>query len=137
MNGPVLVVDDSPIIRAMLKKALVLSGQRPDDIAEASNGIEALQQLEKGPVGLMLADIHMPGMGGLELIERMAADPRFQATPVVVVSSDAGKQHEARLLALGVRAVLRKPFRPEQIRAVLRLMDEQGVTKPPSSGGTT
>jgi CheY-like chemotaxis protein len=120
MTVPVLIVDDSPIMRAMLKKALDLSGHSPDSVREAGDGIEALECLASGQVSIVFADIHMPRMTGLELIEKMSNDPRYKSVAVVVVSSDATERHQEQLMKAGVRAVLRKPFRPEQIRAIIR-----------------
>jgi CheY-like chemotaxis protein len=120
MTIPVLIVDDSPIMRAMMRKALALSGHPSEQILEAADGVEALELLRAGKASLVLADIHMPRMTGIELIEQMAKDPTLSELPVVVVSSDAGPQYQERLIALGVRAILRKPFRPEQVRAIIR-----------------
>jgi CheY-like chemotaxis protein len=120
MTVPVLIVDDSPIMRAMLKKALDLSGHSGDSVREAGDGVEALECLADGEVSIVFADIHMPRMNGLELIEEMSQDPRYKSVAVVVVSSDATEKHQEQLTKLGVRAILRKPFRPEQIRAVIR-----------------
>jgi CheY-like chemotaxis protein len=132
MTVPVLIVDDSPIMRAMLKKALDLSGHALSSVHEAGDGIEALEYLAKGKVSIVFADIHMPRMGGLELIEKMSLDPRYESLAVVVVSSDATEKHQERLMKLGVRAILRKPFRPEQIRALIRSLtkDEKREGQP-------
>ena len=124
MTVPVLIVDDSPIMRAMMRKALDISGQPPEHVLEACDGIEALELLAKGNVSIVFADLHMPRMTGLELIEKMTQDPRLKDLPVVVVSSDAGVKYQEQLQALGVKAILRKPFRPEQIRAVIRSLSQ-------------
>jgi two-component system chemotaxis response regulator CheY len=132
MTIPVLIVDDSPIMRAMMRKALDLSGHPSEEILEAADGVEALELLRAGKASLVLADIHMPRMTGIELIEQMAKDPTLRQLPVVVVSSDAGPQYQEKLLALGVRAILRKPFRPEQVRAIIRnLSTEPSNTSKP------
>lgn len=120
MTHPILIVDDSPIMRAMMRKALGLIGYFGDQIGEASDGVSALDWLATATPSLIFADIHMPRMTGIELIETLAADPKRSSLPVVVVSSDAGANFRDQLLALGVRAVLRKPFRPEQVRAIIR-----------------
>jgi CheY-like chemotaxis protein len=132
MTVPVLIVDDSPIMRAMLKKALNLSGHSPETVCEASDGVEALERLAQGKVEVVFADIHMPRMTGLELIERMAGDPRYKSVAVVVVSSDATEKHQEQLIRCGVRAILRKPFRPEQIRAVIRSLSKDKKAEPES-----
>ncbi|MGC4000673.1 MAG: response regulator [Anaeromyxobacter sp.] len=124
MTVPVLIVDDSPIMRAMMRKALDLSGQPAEQVFEASDGLEALEWLERTDTSIVFADLHMPRMTGLELIERMTQDPKLKHLPVVVVSSDAGAKYQEQLQSLGVRAILRKPFRPEQIRAVIRSLSK-------------
>lgn len=129
MTVPVLIVDDSPIMRAMLKKAIDLSGHSVESVCEASDGIEALERLANGGVSIVFADIHMPRMNGLELIESMANDERYKSVAVVVVSSDATEKHQEQLTKLGVRAILRKPFRPEQIRAVIRSLSKAQKTE--------
>jgi two-component system, chemotaxis family, chemotaxis protein CheY len=129
MTIPVLIVDDSPIMRAMMRKALALSGHPSEQILEAADGVEALELLRAGKASLVLADIHMPRMTGIELIEQMAKDPTLSELPVVVVSSDAGPQYQERLIALGVRAILRKPFRPEQVRAIIRNLSTEPLNK--------
>jgi two-component system chemotaxis response regulator CheY len=128
MTVPVLIVDDSPIMRAMMRKALDLSGQPDEQILEAADGLDALEILRAGRASLVFADIHMPRMTGIELIEKMAEDPALNAIPVVVVSSDAGPSYQKRLQALGVRAILRKPFRPEQVRAIVRHLSVETTT---------
>jgi two-component system, chemotaxis family, chemotaxis protein CheY len=129
MTVPVLIVDDSPIMRAMMRKALDLSGQPSDQVFEAADGVEALELLAAGKAKLVFADIHMPRMTGVELIEKMSQDPRFSDLPVVVVSSDAGVVNQEKLKALGVKAILRKPFRPEQVRAVIRSLTDTPTTE--------
>jgi two-component system chemotaxis response regulator CheY len=119
MTVPVLIVDNSSVMRAMLRKALNLSGCA-EGVLEAADGSEALERLLQGGVELVFADIHMPGMDGLELIERMAQHPSLRQVPVIVVSSDTTDPVMRKLKQLGVRAVLRKPFRPEQVRALIR-----------------
>jgi CheY-like chemotaxis protein len=70
MTVPILIVDDSPIMRAMMRKALDLSGQPSEQVFEASDGLEALEWLERADTSIVFADLHMPRMTGIELIER-------------------------------------------------------------------
>jgi two-component system chemotaxis response regulator CheY len=131
-SGPsqhnILVVDDSSIIRQMVCKSLSLAGLPPYQITEASDGAEALAILLKKErtFSLVLADIHMPKMTGTQLVAAMASDESLKCIPVVVISSDSNSANQTKLHALGVRALLKKPFRPEQIRAVVHpiLTDE-------------
>lgn len=115
----VLVVDDSDVIRTMILKTLRLANVPLGASYEASNGKEALEVLEDNWVDLVLADINMPVMDGMELIERIRASRDFADVPVVVVTTDGAEMSYERLQALRVDAFLRKPFTPEQIRDVL------------------
>jgi len=131
-NGPrphkILVVDDSSIIRQMVCKSLSLAGLPPYEITEASDGEEALDILlqKERTFSLVLADIHMPRMTGTQLVAAMAGNESLKSVPVVIISSDSNSANQTKLHALGVRALLKKPFRPEQIRAIVHpiLTDE-------------
>jgi CheY-like chemotaxis protein len=132
MIAPILIVDDSAVTRSVLRKALELSGHPSDQIVEVTDGLEAFEWLSKNNALLVFTDLHMPRMTGIELIEKMTQDARMKSVRVVVISSDAGLQYRNRLCELGVQVVLRKPFRPEQIRAVLRMLSQptQGTKEP-------
>jgi two-component system, chemotaxis family, chemotaxis protein CheY len=119
MSYSVLVADDSAIVRAMVKKALVMAGLDLGQVHEAADGREALAVLGKTWVDVVFADINMPVMNGLELVRRMRDTPAFAATPVVIVSSDRSRARMEELERCGVRAYVRKPFRPEQFRSVI------------------
>jgi two-component system chemotaxis response regulator CheY len=120
MSLRILVVDDSAIVRTMLRKAISISGEPVGEIREAANGREALGALAAGPVDLVFTDLNMPHMGGVELVERMRADGALAGIPVVVVSSERNATTTEALRGKGVRAYVTKPFRPEEVRDVLR-----------------
>lgn len=127
MSVRILVVDDSAIIRAMLKKAIEMSGVDVGALVEAANGVEALAELEQSWVDIIFTDIHMPEMTGVEFVERLRQDEVLTSIPVVVVSSDRGREMIARLETLGVREYITKPFRPERIHDVIHaLLGEVG-----------
>lgn len=115
----ILIVDDSPLIRASLERVIHLSGLQPEKVLQASGGEEALQLLESQAMDLVITDIHMPGMGGLELLERMRQEERWKHIPAVVVTSDTGSSIEEYCGKLGVTAILKKPFHPERFRDIL------------------
>lgn len=119
MGFDMLVVDDSPVTRKMVRRAIGLSGIAVGEVREASNGAEALEAVRARPPAVVIADINMPVMTGLELVERMAADPALAGIPVVVVATPMSEERASRLLSTGARAYLAKPFRPEQLRDVL------------------
>ncbi len=123
----ILVVDDSPVTRKMVRRAIGLCGLDVGEVFEAGDGAEALRQLGEHPVDLVLADINMPVMNGMELVERMSADPTLARVPVVVVATPMSEQRIERLLDIGARAYLAKPFRPEALRdLVLEIMGRGG-----------
>jgi putative nucleotidyltransferase with HDIG domain len=117
----ILVVDDSSIIRQMVGKSLSLAGLPPHQVFQASDGVQALELLrdKSHQFALVLADIHMPRMTGTALVANMVADADLKHIPVVIMSSDGNNANHERLKQLGVRALLKKPFRPEQLGAVV------------------
>ncbi len=123
MSYSSLIVDDSAIIRKMIRRALSLSGLDLGDILEAGDGRQALAVLDDHWVDVVLTDIHMPEMDGIELVERMALDPLLSKIPVLVVSTERSEERIERLRRLGIKGYLTKPFTPEQIRdAVTRAL---------------
>lgn len=115
-----LVVDDATIVREVIAKALRLAKVPVNALHEASNGREALAVLAQHAVDLVFTDIHMPVMGGVELIDRMASNGLLQRVPVVVVSIDGSLTRIEQLKTKGIRAYIRKPFSPETIRSVVQ-----------------
>ncbi len=125
MSYSILVVDDSPLIRKIMKRSLGLSKLELGTIYEATNGKEALAVLENEWIDVVLADIHMPVMSGTELIELMSKDKIMGKIPVVVVSAERSEPAIAHLKQLGICAHLMKPFTPEQVlETVSRVLAE-------------
>jgi two-component system chemotaxis response regulator CheY len=114
-----LVVDDSPVTRKMVRRALGLCGLDVADVYEAGDGAEALEQLAQHHIDLVLADINMPVMNGIELVERMSKDPELSSVPVVIVATPMSQDRVEHVLDKGARAYLAKPFRPEALRDVV------------------
>jgi two-component system chemotaxis response regulator CheY len=115
----ILIVDDSQTVRAVIRKTLDLAGIEVGEIHEAGNGQEALDVLGKHWLDLVFADINMPVMTGLELVDRMSADGLLKTVPVVIVSTEGSSTRVEQLKAKGVSAYVRKPFTPEIIRSVV------------------
>jgi two-component system, chemotaxis family, chemotaxis protein CheY len=123
-----LIVDDSPVTRKMVRRAIGLAGIQIATVHEAANGQEALDRLKEHRVDLVLADINMPVMNGMELVERMSQDPGLANVPVVIVATPMSEQRVERLLDIGARAYLAKPFRPEALRdLVLEILGSRGT----------
>jgi len=119
MSYRVLIVDDSSVVRSMVRKAVSMAGLDIEEVHEAGNGRQALETLQHHWVDIVFTDLHMPEMTGIELVEAMARSGVLATTPVVVVSSDPSESRVEELRRLGVRAYLKKPFRPEGFRAVV------------------
>jgi len=119
MSLNVLVVDDSPVMRRMVRRSLGMCGLPVGEVYEAGNGAEGLAVLSERWVDVVIADVNMPEVDGVEMVERMAKDGMLARLPVVMVSSDRAENRIERLKALGVRAYLTKPFRPEAFREIV------------------
>jgi two-component system, chemotaxis family, chemotaxis protein CheY len=113
----ILLVDDSPAMRSFLRRVLDLSGLDVGRCLEAGNGLEALDLLVREWIDLVLTDLNMPVMDGEELVRRLAADESLRSVPVLVVSTDRTEARVRRLLELGARGYVAKPFLPETLRA--------------------
>lgn len=115
----ILVVDDSQTVRAVIRKTLDLAGVEVGEIHEAGNGQEALDILRDNWLDLVFADINMPVMTGIEMVDRMSADGLLKTVPVVIISTEGSATRVEQLKAKGVSAYIRKPFTPEIIREVV------------------
>jgi two-component system chemotaxis response regulator CheY len=115
MNCNVLIVDDSPILRAAVKKVVSLTGVPDDHIFQAGNGVEALEALNQRWIDLVLLDLNMPVMSGEEFVQEVRQRPELDGLAIVIVSTEANQQRLARLAELGVTESLHKPFEPEDL----------------------
>lgn len=119
MSRDILVVDDSATIRSMVKRAVRMIGLDVGEVFEAGNGIEALALLGEHEVAVMLVDINMPRMNGIQLVTRMKLSDRLRDIPIVIASTEGSQKRIDQLHELGVAGYVRKPFQPEQLREVL------------------
>jgi two-component system chemotaxis response regulator CheY len=115
----VLIVDDSPAMRAFVRRVMKLSGIELAECFEASNGEEALSLLRTRWVDAILTDINMPGVDGEEFLRRLSKDELLSSIPVTVISTDATESRRARMISLGARGYISKPFQPEELRQEL------------------
>lgn len=112
----VLVVDDSPVMRTFIRRTLDLAGLPIAAVHEAEDGRAALEVLAVESVDLVLSDINMPNMNGVELVRRIRADRRTHSVPVIIVSTDSSRQGLDTMRGLGADGYLAKPFQPELLR---------------------
>ena len=120
MANNVLIVDDSATIRQMVKRTLDIAGLDVGEVYEASNGIEALAHLADHEVAVMLVDINMPTMNGIQLLTRMKSNDQLKDLPIVIASTEGSKQRIAQMESFGAYGYVRKPFQPEQLRDLLQ-----------------
>ena len=113
----ILIVDDEPDVRFILKIAFQSAGH---EIVEAHHGVAALERVKDSPPDLVVTDVMMPVLDGLDLIRRLRADPETAAIPILVLSSRA-------TTASGADAALAKPFRTHEVLATaLSLIESDG-----------
>lgn len=112
--GHVLIVDDDPVNRALLAKNLDTAGYRTTALG---NGFAGLQALKENPPDLVLLDIEMPGLDGIEVLERIKTDPEQRHLPVIMISGVEDTDAIVRCLQAGAEDYLPKPFDPVILRA--------------------
>ena len=115
----ILIVDDSAMMRAMIKRVIKLADVPVDAILEASNGAEGLEILKKHDVNLLLTDINMPVMTGAEMLREISMNERWRGLSRVIISTDGSTVRREEAADLDVRCYLEKPFSPEVLRDVL------------------
>ena len=120
MESDVLVVDDSAAIRKILQRVLRQTGMAIRTIHEAGDGQEAVDLLGGGHhVDLVLTDINMPRMDGLQLLAALKAAPDWRNIPVVMITTEGGETKVAEAVKLGAAGYVRKPFTADQIKEKL------------------
>jgi two-component system, chemotaxis family, chemotaxis protein CheY len=121
----ILVVEDSASMRSFVRNALELDARSAAgvDVVEASSGFEALRLLPRGPYDLVITDINMPDINGLELISFIRRSESHKHTPVLIISTQSSERDRRRGLSLGANGYLMKPFSQETLlREVWRFL---------------
>ena len=123
-----LIVDDSAVMRKVIERALRQAGIELSEVLQAANGEEALEQLRLSPaLDLILSDINMPTMGGLEFLEQRSREDLAPGVPIVMITTEGSEPIVLRAIAAGARGYLCKPFTPDQVKArVLPLLIAAG-----------
>ena len=115
----VLIVDDSEVMRKVIGRVVRLSGFDLGDIYEAENGESALSVLDENWVDVVLSDINMPVMDGVELLKRMKGSELLSNIPFIMISTEGRSERIEEVLAIGAAGYITKPFKPEDIRNVI------------------
>ena len=111
-----LIVDDSSVMRKIVERSLRQAGLDLNQVLEAGNGAEALAVLQEQQVDLILCDINMPVMDGLEFIKQLGAVEKAKGVPVIMITTEGSEAHVVQALSSGARGYIRKPFTPEQVK---------------------
>jgi two-component system, chemotaxis family, chemotaxis protein CheY len=128
MDSDVLVVDDSAAIRKILTRVLRQTGMAIQTIHEAGDGQDALALMAQHRIDLVLSDINMPKMDGLQLLGALKSSPQWRNIPVVMITTEGGETKVADAVRLGAAGYVRKPFTADQIKEKLVGILEPAVT---------
>jgi two-component system, chemotaxis family, chemotaxis protein CheY len=115
----VLIVDDSAAIRKILQRVLTQTEVQLGQVHEAGDGVEALNVLKANPVNLILSDINMPNMDGLQLLSQIKAQDAYKSVPVIMITTEGNQTKVMEAVQLGAAGYVRKPFTAEQIKEKL------------------
>lgn len=115
-NITVLIVDDSSVMRKIVERSLRQAGIQIGQVFEAGNGLEALAVLNERKVNLVLCDINMPGMDGLEFVKQLPDVENARGVPVVMITTEGSEGHVVQALSAGARGYIRKPFTADQVK---------------------
>jgi two-component system chemotaxis response regulator CheY len=131
----VLVVDDSKVMRDMVVACLRPHG----DLAftHASSGLEAIEQLSLKPFDLVMLDLNMPDIGGVEVVEFVRSQDTLRGLPIIVVTTRGDEASRARALAAGASRFMTKPFTPAGLLDEVRSVLAESEARPASAGERT
>src|ERR1035438_8547587 len=114
-----LLVDDSSVMRKIIERSLRQAGLELEKVVEASNGAEALTALHDNVVDLILCDINMPVMDGLEFVRQTATVESAKGVPIVMITTEGSESHVVQALSAGARGYIRQPFTAGQGKELL------------------
>lgn len=111
-----LIVDDSSVMRKIVERSLRQAGIELERVVEASNGAEALAALGANKLDLILCDINMPVMDGLEFVREASKVESAKGVPIVMITTEGSESHVVQALSAGARGYIRKPFTSDQVK---------------------
>ena len=118
MQKKILVAEDSPTMRYLIASTIAALGDFA--VIEAGNGFEALRILPQKKVDLVITDINMPDINGLELVSFIRQSPNYRTTPLFIISTEGSARDREKGMSLGADAYLVKPFAPEELQSLIR-----------------
>lgn len=119
MAKSLMIVDDSATMRKIVIRTVRMSGLNISRVEEAGNGAEALEKLNANPVDILLCDINMPEMGGMELVKKVREIAACADTKIIMVSTESSQEVIDGTIADGANGYITKPFTPEKFQEKL------------------
>ncbi len=114
----ILIVEDSVTTRSFIRAIIEDVGDL--NIVEASSGFDALKALPSQPFDLIITDINMPDINGLELINFVKSNPQYKDIPLMIITTERSEEDRRKGMALGAFAYLTKPFKSEELQDIVR-----------------
>ena len=114
-NKKIVIADDSALARMFIRRCLVIAGLGDSEFHEANDGVEALQRLKEVRADMLVTDLTMPNMNGIELLKRISVSPRLSGMPILVVTSAGNEEQRKQLSELGATRILSKPLSPPML----------------------
>jgi len=111
------VVEDSSAMRSLI--ATTVEEIRGVEVVEAGNGFDALRVLPQQRIDLIITDINMPDINGLEIVHFVKNNPNYHRIPIIIVTTERGEEDRKKGLALGASEYITKPFNPEDLRQIV------------------
>lgn len=111
----ILIVDDSRIMRTIVKRSLIKHNNSEYEFLEAGNGIDAFNIIQRNNIGLVLLDWNMPDLNGLNLTKELRALPKYAKLPIIMITSEAAKYNVIEAVKAGVNDYMIKPIRDEKL----------------------
>lgn len=112
----ILIVDDSSVMRKIVERSLRQAGFTISEVLEANNGAEAIEMVQNAKLDLILTDVNMPTMDGLEFVRKLRAEKRAEGVPVVMITTEASETRVLEAISCGAQGYIRKPFTPDQVK---------------------
>lgn len=118
MAKKILIAEDSATMRYLIVSTIAALGDF--EVVEAANGFEALRILPREKVDLVITDINMPDINGLELVSFIKSNPNYRQTPLFIISTEGSEKDREKGLSLGADAYLVKPFSPDELQQLVK-----------------
>jgi two-component system chemotaxis response regulator CheY len=111
-----LIVDDSSVMRKIVERSLRQAGVESLVVLEAGSGVEGLEVLKTKRVDLILSDINMPAMDGLEFVRQLRKQRLAEGVPIVMITTESSEEHVKQAIEAGAIGYIRKPFTADQVK---------------------